>query len=139
MFVCIGTPDNKRHKPEQIGRKKGKPELIGTRNLGLILCSLIWSAANGGLRDEGLVGGNLSKKAFFPLFPGISRCCSAPRKLAKTAEKGRKRPISADFQEGRTDTPETPICYTPICGSPTIIRTRESHKNCSVKFSGPHH
>ena len=41
----------------------------------------------------------------FPLFPGILRCCSGLGKKAKKEDKRRKRPISADFQEGRADTP----------------------------------
>ena len=48
------------------------------------------------------IWGYLRKKAFFFRFldfPG------ALRTLRKRAEKGRKRPISADFQEGRPDTP----------------------------------
>ena len=40
----------------------------------------------------------------FPLFSGF--CSSRPlQNRAKKAEKGRKRPISTDFQEGRPDTP----------------------------------
>ena len=37
----------------------------------------------------------------------------------------RKRPILADFQEGRPDTPWAPVCYTPICGSPKCWGTPE--------------
>ena len=43
------------------------------------------------------------------LFPQISSdfpgALQALRKRARKAEKGRKRPISADFREGRPDTP----------------------------------
>ena len=45
------------------------------------------------------------EKGLFPPFSGFSRCSSGPPKRAKKAEKGRKRPISADFREGRPDTP----------------------------------
>ena len=51
------------------------------------------------------IPGYLRKKAFllrFLDFPGALRPL---RKRAKKAGKGRKRPISADFQDGRPDTP----------------------------------
>ena len=51
------------------------------------------------------IGGYLRKKAFclrFLDFPGALRTL---RKRAKKAEKGRKRPILADFREGQPDTP----------------------------------
>ena len=51
------------------------------------------------------IPGYLRKKAFllrFLDFPGALRPL---RKRAKKAGKGRKRPISADFQDGRPNTP----------------------------------
>ena len=59
------------------------------------------------------IRGYLRKKAFFLRFLDFPGALRTLRKRAKKAEKGRKTPISADFQEGRPDTP-----YTPICGSP---------------------
>ena len=68
---------------------------------------IFWSAANGGLRDGGLsksedIWGKRPLFLRFLDFPGALRTL---RKRAKKAEKGRTRPISADFQEGRPDTP----------------------------------
>ena len=40
-------------------------------------------------------------KGLFPPFSGCPRGCSDP---LEKGEKGRKRAISADFQEGRADT-----------------------------------
>ena len=51
------------------------------------------------------IWGYLRKKAFFLRFLDFPGAVRALRKRAKKAEKGRKRPISADFQHGRTDTP----------------------------------
>ena len=51
----------------------------------------------------------------------------------KNAEKGLKRPISADFREGRRETPLTPICYTPICGSPNKGPTKPKNRTNSAK------
>ena len=45
------------------------------------------------------------KKAFFLRFLDFPGVLQALRKGMKKAEKGRKRPISADFREGRPDTP----------------------------------
>ena len=60
-----------------------------------------WSAANGGLRD-----GSLRKsediRGKVPPFSGFPRCSSHP---PEKGEKGWKRAILADFQEGRPDTP----------------------------------
>ena len=69
--------------------------------------ALSWSAANGGLRDGGLsksedIWGKRPFSSVFWIFAGALRTL---RKRAKKAEKGRKRPISADFQEGRPGTP----------------------------------
>ena len=60
----------------------------------------IWSAANGGLRDGGLSKSEdiQGKRPFSSVF-WISQVLFAP------SRKGRKRPISADFREGRPDTP----------------------------------
>ena len=54
------------------------------------------------------VQGNLrisEGKVLFPPFSGFPGALQALRKRAKKAEKGRKRPISADFREGRPDSP----------------------------------
>ena len=51
------------------------------------------------------IRGYLRKKAFFLRFLDFPGALQALRKGAKKAEKGRKRPISAEFREGRPDTP----------------------------------
>ena len=59
-----------------------------------------WGAANGGLRDGGLSKSeDMRKKVFF------FRFLDFPGAQGEKAEKGRKRAISADFQEGRPDSP----------------------------------
>ena len=63
----------------------------------------VWGAANGGLRDGGLR--KSEEKGLFPPFLDFPGALQPLRKRAKKAEKGRKRPISADFREGRPDTP----------------------------------
>ena len=45
------------------------------------------------------------EKRPFPPFSGFSRCCSGPTEKGEKAEKGQKRPVLADFQEGWPDTP----------------------------------
>ena len=45
------------------------------------------------------------KKAFFLRFLDFPSALQALRKRVKKAEKGQQRPISADFREGRPDTP----------------------------------
>ena len=51
------------------------------------------------------IRGYVRKKAFFLRFLDFPGAARALRKRAKRAAKGRKRPISADFQDGRPDTP----------------------------------
>ena len=51
------------------------------------------------------IRGYLRKKAFFLRFLDFPGAVCTLRKRAKKAEKGRKRPISADFQGGRPDAP----------------------------------
>ena len=51
------------------------------------------------------IRGYLRKKALFLRFLDFPHAVRALRKRAKKAEKGQKRPISADFQDGRPDTP----------------------------------
>ena len=58
------------------------------------------------------------QKAFFLRFLDFPGAVRALRKREERAEKDRKRLISADFRDGRPDTPQTPICYTPIYGTP---------------------
>ena len=64
------------------------------------------------------IWGYLRKKAFFLRFLDFPGALRTLRKWVEKAEKGRKRPISVDFREGRPDTPSAPICYTSIRGSP---------------------
>ena len=80
---------------------------FGVASGHLHVCKHDWGAANGGLRDRGLkeIRGYLRKTAFFLRFLDFPGALQALRKRAKKAEKGRKRLISADFQEGRPDTP----------------------------------
>ena len=61
-----------------------------------------WGFKRWGFKE---IRGYLRKKAFFLRFLDFPGALQALRKRAKKAEKGRKRPISADFQEGRPDTP----------------------------------
>ena len=49
--------------------------------------------------------GYLRKKAFFLRFLDFPGALRTLRKWVKKAETGRKRPLSADFREGRPDTP----------------------------------
>ena len=82
------------------------PDRADPVKIRLKIC--LGGAANGGLRDGGFkeIRGYLRKKAFFLRYPRFSGGALQPlRKRAKKAEKGRKRPISADFREGRPDTP----------------------------------
>ena len=61
-----------------------------------------WGFKRWGFKE---IRGYLRKKAFFLLFLDFPGALRTVRKRAKKAEKGRKRPISADFREGRPDTP----------------------------------
>ena len=61
-----------------------------------------WGFKRWGFKE---IRGYLRKKAFFLRFLDFPGALRTVQKRAKTAEKGRKRPISADFQEGRPDTP----------------------------------
>ena len=65
-----------------------------------------WGFKRWGFKE---IRGNLGKKAFFLRFLDFAGALRALRKRVKKAGKGRKRPISAVFQEGRPDTPQTPI------------------------------
>ena len=61
-----------------------------------------WGFKRWGFKE---IRGYLRKKAFFLRFLDFPGVLQALRKRAKKAEKGRKSPISADFREGRPDTP----------------------------------
>ena len=61
-----------------------------------------WGFKRWGLKQ---IRGYLRKKAFFLRFLDFPGALRALRKRTKKSEKGRKRPISADFQEGRPDAP----------------------------------
>ena len=61
-----------------------------------------WGFKRWGFKE---IRGYLRKKAFFLRFLDFPGALQALRKGAKKAEKGPKRPISADFREGRPDTP----------------------------------
>ena len=61
-----------------------------------------WGFKTWGFKE---IRGYLRKKAFFLRFLDFPGALRTLRKRAKKAEKGRKRPISADFREGRPDTP----------------------------------
>ena len=68
-----------------------------------------WGAANRGLRDGGLRksedirGTRPFSSDILWIFQMLFRSSGKGRR--KGREKGRKRPISADFREGRPDTP----------------------------------
>ena len=61
-----------------------------------------WEFKRWGFKE---IRGYLRKKAFFLRFLDFPTALGTLRKRAKNAEKGRFWPISADFQEGRPDTP----------------------------------
>ena len=61
-----------------------------------------WGFKRWGFKE---IRGYPRKKAFFLRFLDFPGALRTLQKRAKTAEKGRKRPISADFQEGLPDTP----------------------------------
>ena len=61
-----------------------------------------WGFKRWGFKE---IRGYLRKKAFFLRFLDFPGALRTLRKRVKKAEKGRKRPISADFLEGRPDTP----------------------------------
>ena len=61
-----------------------------------------WGFKRWGFKE---IRGYLRKNAFFLRFLDFPGALQTLRKRAKKAEKGRKRPISADFQGGRPDTP----------------------------------
>ena len=73
--------------------KQGKSQKLGCRK---------WGFKRWGFKE---IRGYLRKKAIFLRFLDFPGALQALRKRAKKAEKGRKRPISADFREGRPDTP----------------------------------
>ena len=61
-----------------------------------------WGFKRWGFKE---IRGYLRKKAFFLRFLDFPGALGTLRKRAKKAEKGRFWPFSADFQEGRPDTP----------------------------------
>ena len=68
---------------------------------GLLGCRK-WGFKRWGFKE---IRGDLRKKAFFLRFLDFPGALQALQKQAKKAEKGRERPVSADFREGRPDTP----------------------------------
>ena len=70
-----------------------------------------------GLRDGGFKQIGTSRK--ISEFSGIPRCCSgrAPRQKTKQAEKGWKRPISADFRKGGQTPLEPPFATPPLAAA----------------------
>ena len=91
----------REHQPKELGRHANRTKLPQ-----MFLVSIGVSLTGVEVMRFKQFGGYLKRKAlplcFFLEFPGAVR---AFRKRAKKVEKGRKRPISADFQEGRADTP----------------------------------
>ena len=68
---------------------------------------------HGGLRYGGLSIQRISKeKGLFVHFLDFQVLLGASREGRK---RQNERPISADLQKGRTDTPSAPICYIPTC------------------------
>ena len=66
------------------------------------------------------IRGYPKKKAFFLRFLDFPGAVRALRKRAKKAEKGRKSPISADFRDGRPDTPLNPHLLHPHLRHPNF-------------------
>ena len=87
--------DSDRHDRQTVTEN---PKFFEDSNLG---CRK-WGFKRWGLKQ---IGGYPRKKAFFLRFLDFPGALQTLRKRAKKAEKGQKRPISADFQEGRPDTP----------------------------------
>ena len=75
---------------------------LPTQNDCLQLGCHKWGFKRWGFKE---IRGYLRKKAFFLRFLDFPGALRTLRKRAKKAEKGRFWPISADFQEGRPDTP----------------------------------
>ena len=61
-------------------------------------------------------------KGPFPVFSGFPRCFSDPLQKGEKAEKGRKRPISANLQEVRSlpVAPQTPHLLHPHLWQPIV-------------------
>ena len=84
------------------GASPQKSRKSAPRSLIYFLECRKWGFRRWGFKE---IRGYLRKEAFFLPFldsPGAPRTL---RKRAKKAEKGQKRPISTDFQEGRPDSP----------------------------------
>ena len=81
--------------PRFLGKKPGKGDQ------GCLECRK-WGFKRWGLKQ---IRGYLKKKAFSCVFWIFQVLYGPSGKGRKGAEKGRKRPISADFQDGRPDTP----------------------------------
>ena len=125
----IGVPQ-KRRPPDQpatadllglfglaTGALQKNPKLIFGGSCWSGSC---WSAANGGLRDgkDKRIQGYLREKGLSSfVFSQFPRCSPCPQeKGEKGGQKARKGPISG--KEARHLS--SPICYTPICGSPIL-------------------
>ena len=70
------------------------------------------------------IRGYLRKKAFFLRFLDFPGALRALRKRAKKAEKGRKRPILADFQEGAARHPLNPHMLHPHLRQPNSLKAK---------------
>ena len=101
--ACYRDPNHKK--------KKKISQILGCRK---------WGFKRWGFKE---IRGYLRKRPFSSIF-WIFQVLFAPS--GKSAKKGRERAKKADFGRfpGRAARhPLSPICYTPICGSPKIFRT----------------
>ena len=85
-----------------------------------------WGFKRWGFKE---IRGYLRKKAFFLRFLDF------PGALQEKGEKGRKRPISADFREGRPDTPLNPHLLHPHLRQPNEALVPPSRSFLSEKVS----
>ena len=90
--------------PDWEDRWPGRPEKVLCAK---VLCAFFSECRKWGFKRWGLkqIWGYLRKKALFLRFLDFPGALRTHQKRAKKSEKGRKRPILADFQEGRPDTP----------------------------------
>ena len=115
-----GAQRGSRVRPHMLTKARLPPS---REKLRFLLCDLFWDAKvvqflptfitsqelgcrKWGFKRQGFkqICGYLRKKAFFLRYLDCAGALRTLRKRARRAEKGRKRPISADFQEGRPDT-----------------------------------
>ena len=98
----IRVSNSYSYRPQIVPMESGARKLPIRNSGDLILGCHKWGFKRWGFKE---IRGYLAKKAFFLRFLDFPGALRALRKRAKEAEKWRFRPISADFQAGRPDTP----------------------------------